>query len=50
MNSGRYSATELPNGQVVRNRSPANLEAAADLARQSGTKNTIVTKKTNGGY
>ena len=45
-NSGRYSAIKLPDGRVVGTKSAENLEAAGELARQSGTANTIVVKTT----
>ena len=41
--SGRYSAGEAwPNGPVLGTRSQDNVDAAAQLARNSGTQNDIV--------
>lgn len=42
--SGRYSAVKLPDGRVIGTKSAENLEAAAELCRQSGTANTIFVK------
>ncbi len=40
--SGRFSTEQLPNGGLTSNRTPQNVQAAAELARQSGTQQNIV--------
>lgn len=43
-NSGRYSNNRTPDGQFYKTRNQDNVDAAAELARQSGTKQNIVSK------
>ena len=44
-NSGRYSAQRGPDGRIYGNRTQENVDAAAELARQSGSQQNIVAKQ-----